>query len=99
MTRLPTVFTNLLMLVLFLLALGSSGFALLTFSFGSGLLSLALWVALALVFFLKRILEELSRVRRLQEKQVRWHDEAMEELTSNLETLSQRDSRERVPTR
>jgi hypothetical protein len=98
MTRLPTVLTNLLILVLFLFAFGSSGFALLTFSFGSGLLGLGLWLALALVFFLKRILEELTRIRCLHEKQVRWHDETMDELTNNLEALSQRDTLERVPT-
>ena len=98
MTRLPTVLAHLLMLVLFSLALGSSGFTLLTFSFGSGLLSLALWLALALVFFLKRILEELLRLRHIQELQARWHDETMEVLTNNLEALSQRDTRERIPT-
>jgi hypothetical protein len=98
MTRLPAVLTNLLLLVLLLLALGSSGFALFTFSFGSGLLGLALWLAFALVFLLKRILEELICSRRLQEKQVRWQGETAEELANNLETRSLRDVHKHVST-
>jgi hypothetical protein len=92
MTRLSKGFVVLVMTLLFLAGLGSGLVALLSSSFGSALVGLASWSALTLLLLLTRILEELSRLRKFQERQVHRRDE------TNVDALDPHalTSRERV---
>jgi hypothetical protein len=90
MTRLSKGFIALVMTLLFLTGLGSNLVAVLSFSFGSALVGLALWFALTLLLFLKNILEELSRLRKFQERQVFRRDETLPD-APNTHTLPARE--------
>jgi hypothetical protein len=77
MTRFFNALVVIVMVLLSLVGIGTGLFALLTFSFGSILLSLAAWFTLTLLYLLKHILEELTKLRHLQERQVRLRDKTM----------------------
>jgi hypothetical protein len=77
MTRFFNALVVIVMVALSLVGFCAGVFALPTLSFGSILLSLAAWTTLILIYLLKRILEELTKLRHLQERQVRFRDKTM----------------------